>query len=97
MRDRDQSYGGARAVIGLFNSSNLEILAAKSLSDQGNRLQMDFMTPLTSALEAHAGGEFFSGPVSSEYGRVHEASRVYISLKSYLSALPERPTQGLFR
>ncbi len=88
-RDRDQSYGGARVVVSLFRSSNLELLAAKSFSDQGTRLQTDFMTPLTSSLEIHFGGEAYSGPRTSEYGRMHEAGRVYVSLKSYLSALPE--------
>lgn len=96
-RDRDQSYGGARVVVSLFNASNLEFLAAKSFSDQGTRIQTDFMTPITSSLEAHFGGELYSGPTSSEYGRIHEASRVYVSLKTYLSALPERPLSKFSR
>lgn len=97
LRDQDQSNAGVRVMWGMFNSSNLELLAVNSLTDKGSRVQADFMTPLTSSLEVHAGAEWFGGAVTSEYGRLHEASRVYISLKSYLSAIPEKPLSRFAR
>lgn len=93
MRRADTTYAGARALLSVFRSSQLELQASHSLTDRGERLHADWMTPLGSRFEFHFGAQIFTGPSESEFGRIQGASRVYASLKSFWSGINPQPTR----
>ena len=97
LRFTDQNIGAARAIWSVYNDSSLEMLVSKSFLDVGARFQLEFMTPITSAVEMRMGTEVYGGPKASEFGRLHEASRFFISLKGYLTGIKPKSLFNNFR
>lgn len=84
-RRRIQTLLAARMTAQIFNSSTLEFIVSRSATDEGLRILGEFMTPLASDIELRVGFDSYSGPVSSEYGRLGNASRAYVSLRGYFN------------
>lgn len=87
LRRRQETGAGLRAQISLFTSSTLEVIFSHAFSDGGQRTQAEFVTPISSTFELRLGGELYGGPKDSQFGRIHRASRAYISLSAFTQGL----------
>lgn len=83
LRKTREPQGGLRAQVNLFEQSSLEVQFQNSFAGQGNHTMAEFMTPLTSALEARVGVDMYGGPGDGQLGRLQRANRVYASVKAY--------------
>lgn len=84
LRTRDQSLASMRIQRNLFRDHSLEILAAYSAADRGARYQLNYLIPLNGSFETRIGVDGFTGPATSDFGRLQNATRAYILLKYYL-------------
>lgn len=81
LRRQDASYVSTHFNLGVLDASNIETIASYSVTDQGLRLQAEYMHPLHSTTELRFGIENLSGPSESEFGRLGRLSRVYTLLR----------------
>ena len=80
-----QDHVGVHMTLNMFSASALETIYGVSFPDMGTRLQMEFMTPLSTKIELRVGIDSFGGPSASEAGRTPGASRAYMLLRTYFN------------
>ena len=84
LRSPVQSLVSVRIQKPLFRKQDLELIYTRDVADQGERMQLNYMIPVSGSLESHFGVDYFSGPSASDFGRISRASRAYVMLKSYI-------------
>lgn len=79
-----QSLASLRIQRPFFRNHNLELLYTHSVTDHGQRAQIDYMAPLSRQLESHWGAELLEGPMTSDFGKLRNASRLFVLFKFFL-------------
>lgn len=68
----------------LPREQSIDALLSFAPEDQSALLRLEFVSPLTSALEMRLGADFFLGANTSQFGFMHDASRVVAGLRAFL-------------
>jgi hypothetical protein len=83
LRPADQTYLSARLQWTFHQTQSLDLLYIYEPADAGERIQLEYLLPMTQKVELHMGADVLDGPGDSEFGRIRRGSRAYITLKSF--------------
>ena len=81
----NQKLVGFRLERSTFRSQNLTLVYAFSFKDHGHHGELNYNLPLSDHLESVLGVAYFNGPGLSDFGRIRDATRVFISIKYFLN------------
>lgn len=84
MREVEVQTVSARLQKDLPGDQSVELIYLASVSDRGSRLMGKYVVPLSGKIDSQFSLDLFSGPESSDWGQIKNASRAFVSLKCYL-------------
>lgn len=84
LRSKNQSLASLRIQRAFFSDQNAELLYTYAVSDRGQRAQFNYVFPLSGKLELRLGIDYLTGPDTSDFGKIKDATRAYVLLKYFL-------------
>lgn len=85
-RNQIISLASLRLQRPIFTNQSAELLYTYSVRDAGQRLEFNYLIPLSGRVETSFGFDVLGGPQSSSFGSIYQATRGYVLFKYFLKA-----------
>jgi hypothetical protein len=85
-REKTISLASFRLQRSLFSNQSAELLYVYSVLDAGQRMEINYLIPLSGKIETRLGIDVLGGPPSSAFGSTYQATRAFILFKYYLKS-----------